>query len=365
MKMFKFIFLTCCAPVLLAQQAVEVTRVTVKPLDRQVRLPGEFLPYLQVDIYTRVPGFVDQINVDRGSEVREGDLLAVLNAPEMSAQVAEAEAKVKAVGSQRAEAESRAAAAESTYDRTKQASKTAGAVAENELILAQKTLDAARALERSLADQEAAARDSLKALQELQGYLRIRAPFAGVITARNVHPGALVGPGGSPPTPLVRLEQVSRLRLVVAVPEAEVAGIVRGGRVPFTVPAYPGVTFEGTVARVAHSIDPKTRTMAVEMDVRNSDGRLAPGMYPDVTWLVRRRTASILVPPASIVTTTERTFVVRIRDGVIQWVNVKRGASSGDLVEVYGPLSAGDTVVRRATDELREGTRVTARDTGN
>jgi len=116
------------------------------------------------------------------------------------------------------------------------------------------------------------------------------------------------------------------------------------------------------VARVAHSIDPKTRTMAVEMGVRNSDGRLAPGMYPDVTWPVRRSSASLMVPPTSIVTTTERSFVVRVNDGVIQWVNVKRGASIGNLVEVYGPLAAGDTIVRRASDELREGTRVTVRE---
>jgi RND family efflux transporter MFP subunit len=365
MKMLKFVVFACCTSVLLAQQAVEVTRVTMKPVERQVHLPGEFLPYLQVDIYSRVPAFVDQINIDRGSQVQEGDLLAVLNAPEMSAQVAEAEAKVKAVESQRAEAESRAAAAESTYDRTKQASKTAGAVAENELILAQKTFDAARALERSLEDQEAAARDSLKALQELLGYLRITAPFAGVITARNVHPGALVGPGGSQSTPLVRLEQVSRLRLVVAVPEAEVSGIVRGAHVPFTVPAYPSLTFEGIVARVAHSIDSKTRTMAVEMDVHNADGRLAPGMYPDVFWPVRKSTPSLMVPPTSIVTTTERTFVVRVKDGVVQWVNVKRGVSIGNLVEVYGPLAAGDAIVRRASDELREGARVTVRDIGS
>src|SRR3974390_1276550 len=92
MKMPKFFFLACWATVLLAQQSVEITTVAVKPVERQVHLPGEFLPYLQVDIYARVPAFVDQINVDRGSQVQEGDLLAMLNAPEMSGQVAEAEA---------------------------------------------------------------------------------------------------------------------------------------------------------------------------------------------------------------------------------------------------------------------------------
>jgi hypothetical protein len=94
------------------------------------------------------------------------------------------------------------------------------------------------------------------------------------------------------------------------------------------------------------------------MEVANAGGRLAPGMYPTVLWPVRRPKPSVFVPATSIVTTTERTFVIRVRDGIAQWVNVSRGASNGDLVEVYGPLEAGDLVVRRGTDELREGSHV-------
>ena len=185
----------------------------------------------------------------------------------------------------------------------------------------------------------------------------LKAPFDGIITERNVHPGALVGPGAGS-TPLLRLHQVSRLRLEVAVPEALVGAIVKGARVPFTVPAYPGDTFYGTVNLLAYDLDPKTRTMAVELDVRNPDLRLGAGMYPEVQWPVKRPQPSLLVPPTSIVTTTERTFVIRVNNGVAQWVNVGRGARVGDLVEVFGPLQEGDTIVRRGTDEIREGSKV-------
>jgi RND family efflux transporter MFP subunit len=144
----------------------------------------------------------------------------------------------------------------------------------------------------------------------------------------------------------------------VAVPEALVGATVKGARVAFTVPAYPGETFYGVLNLLSHDLDEKTRSMAVEIDVRNPDLRLSPGMYPEVQWPIRRPQPSLLVPPTSIVTTTERTFVVRVNNGVAQWVNVGRGARIGDLIEVFGPLKDGDTIVRRGTDEIREGSKV-------
>jgi RND family efflux transporter MFP subunit len=157
---------------------------------------------------------------------------------------------------------------------------------------------------------------------------------------------------------LFELEQVSRLRLVVATPEVDLGAMVKGARVSFTLPAFPGETFTGVTARVARSVDVKTRAMPVELDVENAAGRLAPGMYPEVSWPVRRPRASLLVPPTAVVTTTERSFVVRLREGQVEWVNVARGAPVGGQVEVFGALQAGDVVARRGSDELREGTRV-------
>src|SRR5262249_18487972 len=160
-------------------------------------------------------------------------------------------------------------------------------------IVAQKAVEAAQALVRSYDNSIKAAQAQVQAVRDLEQYLQIKAPFDGIIIERNVHPGALVGPG-SGSAPLLPLHQISRLRLVVAVPEALVGGIVKGARVPFTVPAYPGEQFFGTVSLLAHDLDPKTRSMAVELEVRNSDLRLGAGMYPEVQWPVKRSQPSLL-----------------------------------------------------------------------
>jgi membrane fusion protein, multidrug efflux system len=131
-----------------------------------------------------------------------------------------------------------------------------------------------------------AAEAGLRALKAMQSYLRIVAPFDGVVTDRFVHPDALVGPRSD--SPLLVLQQISTLRLVVAVPEEESGMIAPGTRVAFRVPAFPERAFSGTVARSAHALDQKTRTMAVELDVMNGDSSLSPGMYPTVKWPVRR-----------------------------------------------------------------------------
>lgn len=345
-----------------AQQSVDAVRVVSKTVERRFSLPGEFAPYLAVDLYARVNGFVDKVNVDRGSVVKTGDVLITVVAPELAAQVAEAESKVQAAESQRAEAQAKYVAAQSTYESTKRAAETPGAVAENELVVMQKSMEAARSLELAVEGAVRAARSAVQSLKDLEAYLTVTAPFDGVITTRFVHPGALVGPAaGSSTTPMLRLEENSHLRLVVAVPEADAGGVVNGARVSFTVPAYPGEAFSGAVARVSHSLDLKTRTMPVELDVSNTNLRLAPGMYAQVQWPVRGARASLLVPPASIVTTNERQFVIRMNNGVAEWVTVSRGAPAGDLIEVLGPLHPGDLIARRGTDELREGTRVQVR----
>src|SRR3989442_332798 len=290
---------------------VEVVRVTSKAVDRQVKLPGEFQPYLAVPIYAKLPGFVKRVAVDRGSTVKQGQVLVTLEAPEMLAQIAEAQSKAQAIGLQRAEAEAKLAAAQSTYDRLKAAAATPGVVAENDVVVAQKTAEAAQALVRSYADSIKAAEAQVQAVKDLEQYLTLKAPFDGIITERNVHPGALVGPGtGSPP--LVRLHQISRLRLVVAVPEALVGAMVKGARVPFTVPAYPGETFHGVLSLIAYDLDEKTRTMPVELDVRNADLRLGAGVYSGVSVAGSRAQPSPLGPPPSTGTTTQRRFAIRV-----------------------------------------------------
>lgn len=354
------VFLLAAGPLSLAwSQTGILAPVVSKPVSRTVELPGEFLPFLSVGLHARVAGYVARVHVDRGSAVRKGQILVELSAPEMKAQIAEAESKVQAAESERLQAEAQLAAAQSTSERLKKAAETPGAVAGNELIQAQKQVEAAQAVVRAREQEKGVAQAALQAQKELEAYLRITAPFDGIVTERLIHPGALVGPGAD--QVLLVIEQISRLRLVVPVPEEDVGGTVRGATVSFQVPAYPERTYSGKVARIAHALDQKTRSMAVELDVFNRDGRLSPGMYPKVNWPVRRSRPALLVPKTSVVTTTERTFVIRDNNGHAQWVDVKKGAAEGDLIEVIGDLQPGDKVVRRGTDELREGAPIQVR----
>jgi RND family efflux transporter MFP subunit len=287
-------------------------------------------------------------------------MLVSLVAPEMIAQVAESEAKAQAVQLQLAEAQAKLLAVQTTYEMLKAASATPGAISLNELTLSEKSMEGAQAVVEAVGNSAKAARSAVEALKSMFAYLQVRAPFDGVITERMAHPGALVGPGtGAAATPLMYLEQNSRLRVVVPVPESQVAGVARGNAVSFTVPAYPGQSFRGTVARVSQTLDTRTRSMAVELDVSNADRRLSPGMYADVDWPVRMTRNSLLVPASSIVVTTERVFVIRVREGKAEWVNVTRGTTVNGLIEVFGNLNVGDEIVERASDEIREGTSIT------
>jgi RND family efflux transporter MFP subunit len=339
---------------------VDVVKVASRKLAIDVRLPGELQAYEAVAVYPKVPAFVDSISVDRGSVVKSGQLMARLVAPELAAQRAEAQSKLQAAEAQRVEAEAKLSSDDGTYQRLKAASATPGVVAGNDLEIAQKAVEGDRARLEAVRKSTQAAEASLKSITEIESYLQIRAPFDGVVTERNVHPGALVGPSGGAggQMPLVRVEQTGRLRLVVPVPEKYAADIVNGATVQFTVPAFPSQTFSGTVARIAHSVDVKTRTMPVELDVRNTEGRLASGMFPEVLWPVHRTAPTLFVPTSAVARTTEATFVVRIRNGNPEWVNVRTGEVDGKSVEVFGGLQEGDEVAARGTDELRPGTRV-------
>ena len=339
-----------------AAPVVAVTTVVSKPLDRPLAVPGDLVAYQDVELRSRVSGFVEAVPVDRGSAVRRGELLVRIVAPELASQRAEATARIQSARSQRIEAEAKLAADDATFQRLKAAAATPGVVAGNDLDVAQRAVDAGRARVEQWKQNEEAAREAAKAVGELESYLRVTAPFDGVVTDRAVHVGSLVGPSGEP---MLRLQQVARLRLVVNVPETAVGGVGQGEVVKFTVPAYPGETFSGKVARLGQALDPKTRTMPVELDVANEDGRLAPGMFAQVAWAMRRARPSLFVPATAIATTTERTFVVRVRENQAEWVDVKRGVSADQLVEVFGALKAGDQVAVRGTDEIRQGTRVT------
>jgi membrane fusion protein, multidrug efflux system len=332
---------------------VEMAKVESRSLARTVPLTAELAPFLQTDIEARVPGYVERVLVDRGSMVRRGQLLVQLSAPEMGSETSAAEATLHQAEGDLSQAQAQAAGAASTYDKLAEAAKTPGAVAGNELVQAQQQKEAATALVASRKAAMKTAEDRLKATGEMQSYLRVVAPFDGVITERLVHPGTMVSAGGQ--SPLLKLQQISHLRLVVPVPESYVASVARGKTVTFHVPARPGNSFAGTIARIPQALDPRSRSMMVELDVENRDGSLAPGMYPTVDWPVTSGSDLLFVPATSVVTTTERTFVITSQNGHAHWVDVKKGPASGEQVAVRGDIRAGQLVVKRATDEMHEG----------
>src|SRR5260370_2246546 len=278
---------------------VEVVQVISQKLEATERLPAELAPWEQVAIYPKVQGFVEEIPVDRGSVVRRGQLLVRLSAPELGAQTAQARATM--LGDK------------ATFERLRVASRTPGAVSTNELELAHALFNA---------DHQ-----KVNSLQTLAGYLVVVAPFDGIITERNVHPGALVCPPNEPlqtAVPMLRIEHVAHLRLTVPVPEADVGTIAEGTKFEFQVKAWPWRDFAGTISRVSHWVDTKTRTMAVEADVEQSQSALDPGLFVEVVWPLRRDSPSLFVPPSAVVEPSEAAFVESVRQGKVERLPARR-----------------------------------------
>jgi RND family efflux transporter MFP subunit len=337
---------------------LEVTPVKSQKLSATERLPAELAPYERVDIYAKETGFVKSIKVDRGSKVTQGELIAELEAPELVAQRAQANAAYRSAESQLAAAQAKFAADQATYQHLSAAAKVPGVVAGNDLEIAQKTAQSGEANVAALERTAQAARDNLRAVTQLESYLNITAPFDGQVTTRYVHPGALVGPAGGPgaTTPIVQIQTLTRHRLVVPVPEDKVAGIPEGTEVSFTVPSFPGRVFQAPIARISRAVDVKTRTMPVELDVRDPRAELDPGTFCEVSWPVRRAYSTLFVPASAVASDLERTFVIRVANNRVEWVDVKTGAKSGNLIEVFGDLREGDMVALRGSDQLRPDT---------
>lgn len=365
-------------------QTVSVVKVLKTRLNREWNLPGQFLAYQDVPIHAKVEGFISSIIVDRGSIVKKGQKMISIFCPELIEKEKEGAAKVAAAESsfRRAqanedseksklvEAQARLDADSLTFQRLQQAAKTPGAVAQNEVDLQQKAVESDKARVQSIVQEVeaahniviaekhnlSAAKDVLKALNAMTDYLEITAPFDGVITERNVHVGSIVAVDAQREAlPLVRIQERDILRLVVAVPEDSVSGIKIGDRFDFTVPAYLGRTYTGTVARPAYALDNATRTMPVELNVINTDRTLEPGMFANVHWVICRPYDTLFVPSPAVNTDLVGTFAIKVDNGKAERVTVQRGLPMGNLIEVSGPLKEGDLVAVKATDEIKSG----------
>src|SRR5258705_10346832 len=314
-----------------AAQTVEVVSVASQKLATVFTLPAQLIPFETVDIYPKVTGFMDMIRVDRGSRVRKGELIIRLSAPELVAQRTQAEAAVRAAESQLTTARAKLISDKSTYLHMVSAAKTPGVVAENDVMVASQTVSADQGQVHSAEDNVAVARDGLRRVAQLESYLNIYAPFDGIVTTRNLHPGALVGPASGPSgtMPIVQIVDAAHLRLVVPVPEAYVGEMQVGQQVAFTVPAHPGETFHAPIARISHELELNTRTMPVELDVHSTDGRLSPGSFSSVQWPVHRAATTMFVPASAVTNDQQRTFVERVRKGKAEGVDLVTGLVVG------------------------------------
>lgn len=366
---------------------LKTVAVVKRVLSRIDQLPGEIQAYQDVAIYPKVPGFIEWIGIDRGSIVRKGQLLVTMFAPEYQARRDEALAKVDAARAQLREGEARLESAraqlletrakwlgdDSTYTRLKAASLVPGVVASNDVIVlgqvVQADLESVKSWEKRVKAAEhqvAALRESLSAAQrsadnfrDFANYLKITAPFDGYITQRNMHVGSFVGPLGNGAYPeIARIQQLNLLRIVTPVPERDTHGVLEGAEVAFTVSTFPGEQFIGTVARLGNYLEQKTRTMPVELNYWNPDNRILPGMFCEVLWPTRRKAPTLFVPMSAVVSSTLMDFVCCVKDGVVKWVQVQKGQSMKDMVEIFGDIKEGELVALQGSDELRPGTPV-------
>jgi membrane fusion protein, multidrug efflux system len=307
-------------------------------------VPGELIAFQQVDLYAKVNSFVKKLYVDVGSEVREGQLLATMEAPELQSQLSSAESRMKSQ-------EAIYIASKANYDRVVETAKTPGTISQNDI-------DQADARQKSDYAQWDAAKAGYNEVAETLKYLEIRAPFDGVISMRNVNPGAYVGPSGKgSELPLFTLQEQKHMRLVISVPEAYTGYLNDNDKVNFTVKALPNRVFAAQVRRLAGALDNHLRAERTEMDVYSNDKTLLPGMVAEVELPLPAKDSSFIVPNTAVVDGTERLFVIReTADHKAEWVNVQTGRSQGGKTEVFAKgLNEGDRLVKTGTEEIRDG----------
>ena len=323
----------------------EVIALKKDKISTSFRSPGELIAFQQVDLYAKEVSFVKKLFVDVGSQVKTGQLLATMDAPEINTRLAASESRVKSQ-------EAIYQASKSNYDRLFETSKTPGTISPNDL-------EQAAARKSSDLAQLEAARSVLKEVTITRSYLEIRAPFNGVITTRNINPGAYVGPSGKGSEfPLFTIQQQDKLRLIVSVPEAYTGYLQNLDTVNFTVRAMPNEKFRAKISRLAGALDLKLRSERVEMDVSNTGKKLLPGMIAEVDIPMLARDSSFVIARTAIVNSQEKIFVIRIRNNKAEWVAVTRGRELNGQTEIFGDLSAGDLVIKQATEEIRNNSEI-------
>jgi len=353
-----------------------VVKVERGPMDSTLTIAGEFKPFQEVEVHAKVAGYIRKIYVDVGDHVKQGQTLAILEVPELAAQLGGADAAVRRAKEEiRQEqgdvqrAQSAHAAAHSMYARMKQASE------QQKGLLAQQELDDAEAKDLETEAQVASAQAALSAAEQqvevsaanqkqysaMSGYTRIVAPFTGVVTLRYADTGSLVAAGTSSSTqaiPVVRIAEVSKLRLVLPIPESLAAQIHVGDPVNVRVQALEQ-EIAGKVSRFADSLDLETRTMQTEIDFDNRQGRLMPGMYAETRLVLARRPNTLSLPLEAVTQSagTATVLVVTPESTVVER-QITLGLEGKSRVEVLSGLIEGDRVVVGNRGRFRDGEKV-------
>jgi len=356
-----------------AAVSVGVTRAVRMPLERQLTLSSELVPFQEIDVYAKESGFVRELNVDYGTRVTQGQLMAVLEIPELQAQLEQDKAAIKNMTEQvthaehelnRVEAQHKVAHLQ--YDRLKTVAETKpGLVAQQEVddwegkdLALEAQVEASKAGLQSAQSELAAAQARLVHDQVLYDYSKITAPFAGVVTQRYANYGTLMQAGTGSSTnvlPLVKLSQDDKFRLVIPVPESDVPYIHLGDPVSVRIPSL-NRTFPGKVARFSADVNGDTRTMHTEVDVLNPNRVLIEGMYAEATLGLERKSAALAVPLQAIDHQGDRVSVVAVTpDNKIEERNVTLGIQSATYAEVLSGLTDGEQVVVSDRGSLKPG----------
>ncbi len=342
---------------------VGVSKVGREELVRRIVLTAEFRAFQEADLYAKVAGYVETINVDFGDLVKKGQLIATLEMPELRQELVQATAAVKHSEDEIRRAQAELEHAESVYTAAHGAyTRLAEVMKTRAELVAQQDLDEAESRDRADEAQIAIAKAALSAshqqlavakaneqrLQTLFAYTRITAPFSGVITKRYADPGAMIQAGTASQTqamPVVRLSQNDLLRLCIHVPESAVPQVHLGSAVQVRVLAL-NKSFTGTVARIAKSVDFATRTMHTEIDVPNANLELVPGMYAETSLVLERKQGVIAVPVQALKRSEEKVYVFRVSaDNRIEERPVTLGLETPNAVEVVSGLNENDLVV--------------------
>ena len=342
---------------------VGVVTAQRKDLTRTITLAGTLVAFSEATLYGKVAGYVKSIHVDKGDTVRRGQTLALLEAPEMVKEVDQAEASFREARARldRAKAEANLQAA--TYKRYGEVhAKDPDAISNQELDEFRSRSEVADAEVKLAEARVETARANHARLVVLNEYASINSPFSGVVTARYVDPGALIQAATSSTQgqPIVTVQDLDTIRVYVSVPEIDVPFVHIGTPASLTTAAYPGKVFKAAVTRFTEALDPSTRTMKTEIDVRNPQHILRPGMYADVTLEIEKLPDVLVIPDSALAVEGSKKFVWVVRDGTAHRVQVETGLDDGNQLEVRSGLKGGEQVVVAGKDGLAEGKAVQA-----